>query len=223
MKKMQRMSGMTLIEVLVALLLLSLLSTGILTAFRIGQKSYDQVLRVDRGEWRSVVTQRFVRQILESAYPFEPDVGAQALGLEGGSDRLKVSAPATQGLGATGLERFEFVNVRRPDGLFDLRVFVRPDRNGRGEAGRVDEGDHDGETLIERARSVRWSYFDAGDAGRWLDEWGEQRLPALIRLSVAFPEGDSRQWPDLVAATRVTNDANCEYDFVKQDCREVGE
>jgi general secretion pathway protein J len=221
MKSLRRANGMTLIELLVALLLLSLLSTGVVTAFRIGHRSYAQVVRIDRAEWSNAVAQRFVRQVLESAYPFEPEPGTHSYGLEGSSDHLLVSAPSTQGMGATGMERYEFGTVTRGDGLLDLRVRAGPDRNGRageqGDAGFT-------ETLVERVASVEWMYFGSGEAGEWLTEWADRRgLPILVRLRVAFPQGDSRRWPDLVVSTRITDDANCEFDFVRQDCREPGQ
>jgi len=213
---------MTLIEVLVALVLLSLLSTGMLTIFRVGERSYRQVVRVDKAEWSNVVAQRFVRRVIESAYPFEPSPGVTdpAFGLEGTFDRLRVSAPAFQGMGTVGLERYEFHTTLRPDGLVDLKVRTRVDRNGQaGTAGDADAGRS--ETLVERAASVEWSYFDTGESDQWAKEWTDRRrLPALVRLSIAFPKGDGREWPDLVAALRITDDANCEFDFVRQDCRE---
>ncbi len=220
MRSPRHASGMTLIELLVALLLLSLLSTGILTAFRVGHRSYAQLVRIDRAEWSTVVTQRFVRQVLESAYPIEPEPGRASFGLEGLVDQLRVTAPATRGIGATGMERYEFQTVTRRDGLLDLRVRARLDRNGGSEANAGSDETEVSETLIERARTVDWSYLDPV-AGSWVSEWTERRgLPALVRLRIAFPEGDSRRWPDLVAATRITDDANCDWDFVRQDCRE---
>jgi prepilin-type N-terminal cleavage/methylation domain-containing protein len=65
-----KMSGMTLLELLVALLLLSVLSVGILTALRTGHRAYTTVLRSARNIADVAVTQRLLRRLIESAYPF---------------------------------------------------------------------------------------------------------------------------------------------------------
>src|SRR4051794_21589690 len=104
-----RVSGMTLIELLVALLLLSVLSVGILSALGTGHRAYVRVLRSGRGISDVAVAQRVLRRIIESAYPF----GAAAaknpggFGLEGTHATLALSAPMPQAAGARGLYRYE--------------------------------------------------------------------------------------------------------------------
>jgi general secretion pathway protein J len=44
-------------------------------------------------------------------------------------------------------------------------------------------------------------------------------MPQLLRIQVRFTEGDSRTWPDLVIAPRITADVGCVYDQLTQQCR----
>ena len=44
-------------------------------------------------------------------------------------------------------------------------------------------------------------------------------LPTAVRVHVEFAGADSRVWPDLVIAPRVTADQGCVYDPVTHHCR----
>lgn len=40
----------------------------------------------------------------------------------------------------------------------------------------------------------------AARGGAWSGAWTAQALPALVRVGVAFPKGDARRWPPIIAA-----------------------
>jgi general secretion pathway protein J len=210
--------GMTLVEVLVALVLLSMLSVGLISSFRIGQRSYAGVLSLDRSHREVVSTQRFLRQALESAYPFEPDAQHRGHGLEGSVDRLSLTAPMGLAQGSAGYRRYSFSLVHRRAGpLSDLVGTAEVDRNG----GALAEGlPVFTETLIPDIQGVEWSYFSSLDGIGWRSDWAERRPPALVRLRVIFPPRDPRRWPELIVAPRITEDANCDFDVIAQACRE---
>jgi general secretion pathway protein J len=212
---------MTLVEVLVALALLSLLSAGLVASFRVGHRTYDRLVEVDRAHWDVAVAQRFLRDTLESAYPFEPDAGAgsRVAGLEGSPQRLVVTAPGSLSDQATGLRRFSFFLQPRADGYEDLVAVSELDRNGRA-ASTAESKARAPETVVARVESVEWSFLERAEEGAWQSNWDAQRLPTLVRLKVVFPAGDSRRWPDLIVAPRITDDANCAFDVVSQACRQ---
>ena len=213
--------GMTLIEVLVALTVLSLLSAGMISAFRLGQRTFDRLTRLDRTHDDVGLVQQFLRTTLETAYPFEPEAGkrAEATGLEGTSTRLLVTAPGNSAGVDSGNRRFVLDVTRERDGSESLTVTSGVDRNG---ARDIDPSHTRTEVLIPRIESVEWSYLDAAEGNNWRAHWTERRAPALVRLRVQFPAGDVRRWPDLVIAPRVTDDANCVFDVISQGCRESG-
>lgn len=227
--------GMTLIEALVALLLLSLLSVGVVASFRLAHHSYQQQIRLDGADWDVVIAQRFLRGVLESAYPFEArsrSVSAH-YGLEGTRERLLLTAPMPLASGSQGHYRYELTLTPRADGLNDWVIRSRIDRDGNNDTEiRSGVGRHSAreEALLQRVASVRWAYLEpqASSPGLpeppplWRDEWvGKTRLPTLVRVRIQFPAGDRRIWPDLVAAPRITDSATCDFDVVSQTCREV--
>ena len=215
-----RIGGMTLMEVMVALAVLSLLSAGMVAAFRVGHRTYDRLVQADRSYWDVVVAQRFLRDTLEAAYPFEPggSSAAAGAGLDGSAERLSVTAPGSLADNATGFRRFSFSLMRRADGFDDLVATSSLDRNGSAASDLSQTPD--AETIIARVKGVEWGYLDTGKGTVWQSSWAERRPPSLVRLRVFFPKGDARRWPDLIVAPRITDDANCQFDVVAQACRE---
>lgn len=223
---------MTLIEMTVALALLSLLSVGILTSFRIGERSWRQLSKTVDDDRDVLNAHRFLRQVFESAYPFQPsrDARTAAFGLEGTSTGLNLTAPMPQGGGDSGYARYLFAVEESERGSKSLVVRWALDRNGlQPEAVRAPVEDLHREVLIERVQSVEWGYLEAADPAigpgdaNWRSLWTDHRkLPALVRLRVRFAPDDTRQWPELVVAPRITDDALCQFDAVSQTCREAG-
>jgi len=58
--------------------------------------------------------------------------------------------------------------------------------------------------LLDRLAGVSLSYFGSPEgrgAAGWHDAWpAAAGMPALVRLAIVFPEGDPREWPDLIVA-----------------------
>lgn len=221
--------GMTLIEALVALALIALLSIGLLSAFRLGGRTYREVTRADSGSWQVFVAQRFLRHILSSAYPFEPAAGSLARGINGSSDRLELTGPMPAAGGSMGHYRYALALRAAPEGLYDLIVRSGLDRNGPAPPVVDTQAPAHSDVLLKGIKSIQWAYLappeTAGSAlttqSRWLDSWNRLKPPLLVRLRIAFPPGDGRVWPELIVHPRITDDAQCEFDVVSQTCREA--
>ncbi|TLY77022.1 MAG: hypothetical protein E6K49_09445, partial [Gammaproteobacteria bacterium] len=130
-----RSTGMTLIETTVALALLALLSIGLVTSFRLGERVYGQVTRLDSSARDTVAVQRFLRQTLESAYPAHPHAGdpAMGFGFEGAPGQLRFIAPMPQSAGAAGYYRYE-VLVETTQASKNLIVRWMADRHRGGSS-----------------------------------------------------------------------------------------
>src|SRR5262249_7311784 len=180
--------GMTLIEVMVALALLSLLSVGMVTAFRVGEHAYRQLREADAAEQEVLMAQRFLRGILQSPYPFHPAASEPAkFGIQGDAEDLELTAPMSYALGHAGHCRYWIEVERTASGARNLIVRWALDRHGASIA-------TERETLIAGIEGLEWSY--RGSAA-WTHTWtGTRALPSLVRLHVEFPAGDSRHWPD---------------------------
>jgi len=226
-----KVRGMTLLEVLVALLLLSALSVGILSALRAGHRAYATVLRTGRGISEVATTQRFLRRIIESAYPFGAGDAKNTgrFGLEGTHETLILSAPMPQASGAQGFYRYELSLAPRTDGARDLVIRYGLDRDGKWVG--TDPSPESGaqkEVLLERVRDLKCDYLmqpeqDSGLAvslPRWVEGWHEATLPMLVRLTIEFEPADSRRWPEFLAAPRLTESAQCVFDVISGVCRE---
>jgi general secretion pathway protein J len=204
-----RASGFTLLEMTIVLVLVAMISLVIIEGLRFGGRVYAQVVKVDDADWSVFVAQRFLRGVLESAYPFDPErANGAAFGLEGTTTHLSFSALASRINGPGALDRYDvFVAGDSVDAhRLNLLVSRRIDRDGR-----PDPGEGEGtEVLVENVARVEWTYFGIPcDApGAWQNVWqGRHDLPSLLRMRVVFPKGDPRQWPDLIVAPRITDDA----------------
>jgi prepilin-type N-terminal cleavage/methylation domain-containing protein len=227
-----RIRGMTLLEVLVALLLLSILSVAILSALRTGHRAYATVLRSGRGIYDVATTQRFLRRIIESAYPFGAGAAKNLgrFGLEGTRETLILSAPMPQASGAQGFYRYELSLAPRTDGARDLVIRYGLDRDGKWVGtGPAAESGMEKEVLLERVRDLKCDYLaqpeqDSGppmSPPRWANNWHEATLPMLVRLTVEFDPADSRRWPEFAATPRLTESAQCVFDVISGTCREA--
>jgi len=225
---MKRAAGMTLLEVSIALALFSLLAVGLLTAFRMGQRSLAQVKRVTDQSRELLTTNRVLHALIESAAVADAGVGGLSAreGLSGSVDDLNLTAPAPMGVG--GLYRYQFALRNRAGGTRDLVIHARDDV-GEGGSGQVPADTT--EVLVAVVQRVRWSYRAAPvrqPSGQFVDSpwqslWTDSRHPpALVALDIVFPEGDARRWPQLIVATRATDAGACVFDVVAQACREPG-
>lgn len=217
----RRTSGFTLIEMMVALALVSLMSLAMFQAYRLSQRSLLQATRVDGASHDVAGAQRFLRRVLEQAYPFQKSLNSGARrGLEGEAARLIVTGPALAAEGSLGYQRFEL----SLDKGGELAVRWNLDRNGKTAGAGQAQPERD--VILTGVKSISISYLELVELGNeqiephWLDSWMEMStMPALIRVRIDFVEGEHRSWPELVVAPRITTDANCVFDVVSQACR----
>lgn len=220
-----RARGFTLIEMLVALALLSLISLAMFQAYRFSQRALLQTTRVDAAVRDVAGAQRFLRRVLENAYPFETAStanGPAERGLMGAAQGLQVTAPALAAEGSAGLYRFELSLSDGEKG--ELAVRWVQDRNGV-PAIQTKKGAQR-EVILTGVQSLSIDYLQLVELGNgqieahWRDSWLDNAtLPALVRVRLKFAPGDRRVWPELIVAPRISTDANCVFDVVSQMCR----
>jgi general secretion pathway protein J len=211
-------AGFTLVELLAALGLLSLLSVILLGSLHLGLKAWERgAVHADRVDHVALV-QNFLRRAIEDAYPlFAVDAAAQGrVEFEGTANSLRLLSSAAHALRSGGRSRLSLAAVEGAQGGLDLVVTARP------ELAR-DEGAVTRKVLLANIQSVELSYFGRGRSDRepaWHDQWtGEVRLPQLVRIQVTFPPGDRRLWPELAVAPRIGADVGCVYDPLSKQCR----
>ena len=214
--------GFTLIEMVVALALVSLMSVAMLQAYRFSQRTLAQATRVDAAAREVANAQRMLRKLIEQAYPFEVvndgSTAIAAYGLVGNERGLALTAPAAAHLGGVG--HFRYALVLEEHGL---EVAWALDRNGLEQAS---ESAGREEQILDGVESISIAYLELVTRGdgqiepNWRDSWIDKTdLPALVRIRLEFTPGDRRQWPELIVAPRISADANCVFDVVSQMCR----
>jgi general secretion pathway protein J len=194
-----RQSGFTLLELLVALVVLGLLVVGLTQGVRAGLTMWGaQTRRVgETGELDAGA--RALRLVLGGiSAPTAGIVGRGASGttkLEGRSDTLAFVGDLPTGLSTT----------RRANITLELvheRLVLRwtPHRH---ELTTAPEPEPIETELIRGVAQLEFAYWGSPSADQpagWLAQWDSSIIPQLIRVRLAFVKGDRRRWPDLIAA-----------------------
>ena len=76
--------------------------------------------------------------------------------------------------------------------------------------------------LLQGLKSLSFAYFGADEPGgpaSWHDRWVQVKwMPQLVRVRAEFDSGDSRMWPELLVAPRISVDVGCTYDPLTKYC-----
>jgi general secretion pathway protein J len=199
-------SGFTLLELLVAMVLLSLLTAALAPCFRLGAHAWDAV---DRGSAEAAevqTAQDFLRRSISEAYPamFIDQDGRRKLAYAGEADALAMVTPMPAYLGLGGLQIIR-IGIEERDGRRKLVAIWSPLLP---ETPDLTAGEDAQRTVLAEgidALDIRYYGREAvNDPPAWFETWeGHAGLPKLVRLRVTFPAGSERNWPDLIARPAV--------------------
>lgn len=193
-------AGFTLLELLVALVLVALVSVILMGGIRFGSRVWEasQVQTESVNEVYAI--RRFLRERTLAARP------ARSIDSTSGETEANFSGNA----GALRLVTLMPAYVAR-GGLYHLELASAAGSKLSAMAlkwwpyGGAETGPGSGQRLLlDGVEDIRISYFGASDntgAMDWHDDWhvpGE--LPRLVSIKVAFPAGDPRVWPELIVA-----------------------
>lgn len=193
--------GFTLVEVLVAMALLSLVMLGLLTAMRSFAQSetrIDERIRID-DEMR--VSERFLRAVLSAVSPRQRSTPAGApkeVDFAGAADALRWIGVMPARHGAGGLYRFHLY-ARPASGEAPAALMLEFFPYVPGFEAPIDPAAVQQRPMASAIGELRLRYQDDQAAGEpWLDEWPHaDRLPRRIGLSVASA---SHPWPEMIVA-----------------------
>jgi general secretion pathway protein J len=219
-----RDSGFTLVELLVGLALTSLLGVLLLDSMRTGLLTWRTIARHADHMDQVIVVQTQLRRLIGLAYPFydAPNTTAGHVLFEGTPTALSFLATAPTAVQEAGRAKF-VLSIEQLDGHLALTLASQPELPSRSQ-----DYPSTSITLLRGLASASLTYLsqDRGGqnrgqhSGLWHDRWYAQaELPQLIRLDVAFPEGDPRWWPDFTIAPRLSVDVGCTHDPLTKNCR----
>lgn len=220
----KNMAGFTLMELLVALILLGLLSAMALGGVRLGARTWETVAdEAGDNSQRQVIRSFLVRELAQAAPVQTGTPDNLALAYEGDRESLFFVAPLAPQFGLGGMQRMELAIVDGERGagrrlILKRRLFYGddPDDTLRGPD---EEEIH---LLLDGIAEADFAYRAGGedDVGGWLDEWrGREQLPALVRLRVTFDDARGPGWPDLLVANRITTLPGCAPGTPAARCR----
>jgi general secretion pathway protein J len=190
--------GFTLVEVVVAMAILSLIMLATMTALRTFGKTQQTVTtmtgRVD--DIRAV--SGFLRDTLQAAVVSSQRGGSLSAGPGGGvrvppyfkgnARSLEWKAPVMFSESHGGIY---LVRVAREEGQLVLR-WLEP--SGKPKDRNIDWSGAEQRTLLENVEALE-VFYRADVDQPWQDNWKEENSPALVRLTI---KADGRYWPDLI-------------------------
>lgn len=192
-------AGFTLLEILVAMVVLSLIMSSALGALRMAERSWEagharagetETLRTVAG-----VLQRQLKQILPLSWTEDAQT---TIAFSGNREQLRFIAPAPLHHGSTGL--FEYTLVVEADNDSNhLVLYYRlhdPDTSGF----QPESSDSQRVLLVDKLSTVSFDYYGspvAEDPPQWHSHWNNdaEAFPRLLRARLV---ADAGPWPELV-------------------------
>jgi general secretion pathway protein J len=197
-----RARGFTILEVLLAIMLLALLMAGayagIRTATRAAHAGQTQIDRTNKLR----VTQEFLRRELSQTLPlpYEKDSSGKLTVFEGKAEQVTFVGPMPGYLGHGG-PYVQQIALERDAGTRKL-TFRHMLYNGYTKDGHDKVDSVDPVVLLENIDDATFEYRgmeDTGKLGDWDDEWKRGNVaPQMIRLKLRFARAYAQTWPELV-------------------------
>ncbi len=185
-------AGFTLLEILVALVVLGMLVGMLAQGFRFGVNAIAVQARIVAVRGDEDAVERALRRMVEhmdaGTFSTPPDMAGTAHHLEFVTD-LPIAAASMQSLrvdAALDVDAKHRLVLRWRPHVGGLRLAPAPPLSE--------------EVLLTGVDQLTFGYL--GGAAGWQDRWRSTELPLLVRIHLAFPAGDRRSWPDLVGAPR---------------------
>ena len=202
----QYTAGFTLVELLVAIAIVSVLMVLLLGALRFGRDATVSTARKSDRSFEISAAYRFLREALGNAQPLSDEVpGAEPpLLFDGERDHLDFVTLVPAYLAPAG---FHLLRLGLEADARTNRLVLRWRGSPRGPTA-TGTGAIAPSVLLDRIVRVEFAYFGPisdGAPATWHPRWrAATRLPDLVRLRIALADGGAV--PDLVVALRVADD-----------------
>jgi general secretion pathway protein J len=186
--------GFTLLELLVALVVLGFVLAGIAQGVQFGLRVWNMQSQ-DIGAHADVdAADRVLRHLVAQ---MDPGTTAAAPEITGGASRLAFTTDLGEAAAALGVRD---ANVALLVQNHNLLLRWTPAVHGV----RLDPVPPPVNTvLLPGVEGVEFAYWAHGEggAGSWQTAWTEKDLPPFVKIRLIFPAAAHRRWPDIIAPT----------------------
>lgn len=199
-------AGFTLVEMLLAITLMSILLGLTYTGLRAATRSAErgEIILAAAGGVRA--THQFVRrqlnQMLPLAFAVTGDINDTRVVFEGNAKSIRYVAPMPGYLGSGGPQVQLLELVSGDDG--SILQFSHALLQGYEESRLLER---DPVILLEGVESADFEFLGRDEDDEltgWMPNWDQSDvLPVAVRLKVGLSEDTQLQWPDLVAGVRL--------------------
>jgi general secretion pathway protein J len=186
--------GFTLLETLVALVVVGLLMVTLTQGVRVGLQAWAIEGRIGGDGIGIETTDRMLRELISRASPGET-VAPQSPFIGAAHTLSFVTFLPDESGAVTTLEAD--VTLLVAGGRLELRWRPHYRRWIATKTMPVSS------VILDGVASIDIAYWQPGsgpEKGAWLSAWTGRYLPALVRLHVVFDPHDARRWPDIIAA-----------------------
>jgi len=217
---MNKVSGFTLLELLIGLALLGLLLALLFGGFRLASMTWDSSEARQERSMNEQMARSLVRRLLTQMQPLRwrksPN---RAVTFLGEPERLVAIAPLGGALGE-GLQTIEFsaVSGGTPNSAKVSLQFRHLGINQESEHFAADIEQAKSHVVLDELLTVRFEYFGAEQRGgvpRWQQVWvNQEELPRLVRIKL---ESTDTGWSDVIVMPML-NAAGCRWDNFTKRC-----
>ena len=198
----QRQAGFTLLEVLIAVVVLGFLVIGLTQGVRAGlslrqaqSRHVDRIADLD-------ATMRILRELL-TRLPLVPEgtrllASAAGTPFKGEANQVSFVGRMPTGLGTTSLADLTLAVIDR-----QLTISWLPHRHEYVTASQHQRVETELLPQVDRLELAYWVSPVPGQPAAWQSRWEGVQAPELVRVRIVFPKGDARRWPDLIVAPRL--------------------
>lgn len=208
--------GFTLIEVLIAMTLLSIMVVLLFSSLKICADSWEKGESKITDVNEVAVVYGFFQRHLAVAKPLWDDFtdpNARVFGFQGQAQTLQFISSFPASAGRSGMQLFTLVLVEEHQERFikiTLTPFFPP---AEGEAWKKEEV-----TLIKQVSEFSLAYYDSGDnsnEGSWTEDWVDREaLPRLVKINIKLD--NNLFWPEMIVDLKTTGYTDESY-FVTED------
>jgi general secretion pathway protein J len=220
--KRRAQSGFTLIEIVLAMVLLSVMMLLLYSGLSFALRSWDVGDAHGRRTADRRIGENFLRRELTEVFPMRwKDPTAVKLAFSGEANRLRFvsTRPVGIALGGLALVSVEVEGEARSGGRHLVMRRAMPDDEAR-DFGPLDQAEKP-TVVIAGVDSVTFGYFGAeNDFGepKWMDTWPyPNRIPQMVRMRVKSDDGTLL--PELVAKVMLGEEAGCLENSFQRLCR----